>query len=412
DAGFVNNQATATGGYTDGNGDPQTTSDISDDDSNLEDDVTVTVIDQDPEISLLKSGNFNDENGDGIAQVGETITYVFEVENTGNVTLIDIIIDDPLLGGVVCSIGELTPGGIESCSSDYIITQEDVDNGSVSNQALVIGQDPDGDDIVDTSDDPDDPTDIDPDDDGNPDDPTNTGLQGKSSISLLKSSVFNDENGDGFAQIGETITYSFEVENTGSVTLVDIVVDDPLLGGVVCSIAQLIPGAIETCSSNYTITQEDILNGSIINIAVAIGINPILEIVDDTSDDPNDLSDIDIDNDGDPDDPTMTIIPNAPFEIFNAITPNGDGLNDFFEIRGINRFPNNTMKIFNRWGVLIWETQGYNETNNVFRGESIARATISQDEQLPTGTYFYILTFSGETPEGKSAYNGFLYINR
>jgi len=101
------------------------------------------------------------------------------------------------------------------------------------------------------------------------------------------------------------------------------------------------------------------------------------------------------------------------FEIYNGVTPNGDGLNDFFWIEGIAPYPNNNVKIFNRWGVLVWETDGYNESDNVFRGESNGRATINAGELLPTGTYFYILTFTGgETPEGQNSYTGYLYINR
>jgi hypothetical protein len=50
-----------------------------------------------PDIELDKSGTFEDENADGIAQVGETITYTFKVENTGNVMLYDVMVSDPLV---------------------------------------------------------------------------------------------------------------------------------------------------------------------------------------------------------------------------------------------------------------------------------------------------------------------------
>ena len=42
------------------------------------------------------------------------------------------------------------------------------------------------------------------------------------------------------------------------------------------------------------------------------------------------------------------------FEIFNLVTPNGDGLNDYFELRGIENFGPNEVKIYNRWGVQHW----------------------------------------------------------
>ena len=49
------------------------------------------------------------------------------------------------------------------------------------------------------------------------------------------------------------------------------------------------------------------------------------------------------------------------------------------------------MKIFNRWGVLVFETKGYNNTDNYFDGFSKGRVTIKQQEVLPTGTYFYVM---------------------
>ena len=53
---------------------------------------------------------------------------------------------------------------------------------------------------------------------------------------------------------------------------------------------------------------------------------------------------------------TMDPITNILFEIFNGITPNGDGFNDYFQIDGIDQFSNNNVKIFNRWGEVLFET--------------------------------------------------------
>ena len=114
----------------------------------------------------------------------------------------------------------------------------------------------------------------------------------------------------------------------------------------------------------------------------------------DTSDDPNNFDDVDNNNDDEPDDPTVTDLPeilSADFEIFNAVSPDGDGENDFFRIVGIEDFPENNLKIFNRWGILIYEMDGYGINGKVFRGFSDGRSTINRDEELPTGTYFYIL---------------------
>ena len=112
DNGQVSNQATATGSYTDGNGDPQTTTDLSSSSSNTTDDTTVTPFTQNPGIALIKTATFNDENGDGFAQVGETIDYAFSVTNTGDVTLTGISITDPLVG-VSGTLSSLAPGAVD-----------------------------------------------------------------------------------------------------------------------------------------------------------------------------------------------------------------------------------------------------------------------------------------------------------
>ena len=73
------------------------------------------------------------------------------------------------------------------------------------------------------------------------------------------------------------------------------------------------------------------------------------------------------------------------------------------------------MKIYNRWGVLVWETDNYGGTSgreNVFEGFSMGRATINDDRILPTGTYFYVLNFTTDDHPGDTNYTGYLYINR
>ena len=101
-------------------------------------------------------------------------------------------------------------------------------------------------------------------------------------------------------------------------------------------------------------------------------------------------------------------------EIFNGVTPNGDGKNDFFWVENIDLYPGNDMKIYNRWGVLVWESRGYNESNNVFTGYANVGSASGSGNLLPTGTYFYVLTFDAnrEPIGGKSAYTGYLYLNQ
>lgn len=84
--------------------------------------------------------------------------------------------------------------------------------------------------------------------------------------------------------------------------------------------------------------------------------------------------------------------------------------NGIFQINNIENFPENTVRIYNRWGVLVFEAQGYDNGGNAFRGISNGRATISESEALPVGVYFYIIEYmKNGTGEVK---NGYLYVNR
>jgi len=95
--------------------------------------------------------------------------------------------------------------------------------------------------------------------------------------------------------------------------------------------------------------------------------------------------------------------------VFNALSPNDDGINDTFHIKGIDKYPDNTVEIYNRWGVKVYETKSYNESDNMFRGYSDGRATINRNEKLPTGTYFYILKYNNGQKGIQQT--GYLYIN-
>ncbi|MEZ4793370.1 MAG: gliding motility-associated C-terminal domain-containing protein [Gelidibacter sp.] len=411
DAGMVSNQATVTGTGTGGTD----VSDLSDDDSVLEDDATETTLCQEtPGIALIKTGTFNDSDGDGCSDAGETITYTFTVTNQGNTSITNVVLNDPMLGGDIAlesgdtdSDSELDVDETWVYTSDYAVTQSDIDAGMVSNQAAITGIS-DGMNVMDLSDD----------NSILEDDITVTPLCNSGSISLEKTSFFNDENGDGATQIGETISYTFTVYNTGPVTLYDITIEDDLVGVTITGgpIEELPPGGVDstTFTATYSVLEQDFDTMLVINQAIVHAFDVSRNPVTDTSDDPTDLTNNDINGDGEPDDPTETVLPEVlseEFEIFNAVSPDGDGMNDFFRIVGIENYPNNNLKIFNRWGVLIYETDGYGINGKVFRGVSEGRVTISKNDELPTGSYFYVLTrfVNGQ----KTLTNeGYLYIKR
>lgn len=88
------------------------------------------------------------------------------------------------------------------------------------------------------------------------------------------------------------------------------------------------------------------------------------------------------------------------FETTNAFSPNGDGLNDLWFIKGISSFGNNTVKIFNRWGNEIRSFDNYDNATVAWDG------TYTDGTLAPTGTYFYVIEF----PDNKQQVSGWVQI--
>uniref|UniRef100_UPI0030EE9F02 beta strand repeat-containing protein n=1 Tax=Ascidiimonas meishanensis TaxID=3128903 RepID=UPI0030EE9F02 len=176
DAGSFTNSATVFGEDPNGNpltslsDDPDDATDTDSDSDGNPDDPTVTTILQQPELTITKVDTLND-GGDGRIDVGDTINYVFRVSNSGNVTLTNIVITDPLVTVTSGSLAILAPGttNVGAFTATYTITQADIDAGSFTNRATVTGEDPNNNPVTSLSDDPDDATDTDSDSDGNPD---------------------------------------------------------------------------------------------------------------------------------------------------------------------------------------------------------------------------------------------------
>ena len=106
------------------------------------------------------------------------------------------------------------------------------------------------------------------------------------------------------------------------------------------------------------------------------------------------------------------VYPACEVQVFNAISPDGDGRNDILVIWGLDCYTNNTVQIFNRWGIEVYSTSAYGTTNNFFRGISEGRATVSQGEELPVGTYYYIIEYLNTNTNSRQQKTGYLYLNR
>ncbi len=263
DAGFFTNIATATGTPAGGMLPPAM------------DDETVLAITS-PSIMVLKTGTSH-FGGDGIPQAGEPITYAFAVTNTGNVTLTNITVTDPLVTVSGGPLASLAPGATNNSTftATYILTQADINAGTFTNIATATGTPPTGPNVMDTDDD--------------------TQLLNQTPSILLTKTGTIDQSivpPNGNANAGDQINYVFTVTNTGNVTLTNVTLTDPLVTMMGGPIASLAPGASNnsTFTATYTLLQSDIDAGTFTNVAAATGTPPIGADVTDTDDDTQPLN--------------------------------------------------------------------------------------------------------------------------
>jgi uncharacterized repeat protein (TIGR01451 family)/LPXTG-motif cell wall-anchored protein len=221
---------------------------------------TITFEDPDPELTLQKTANLDDTNDNGLADIGEHVSFTFDVENTGNVDIDDVTINDDLLESAGVDITpetqDVARGETESFTSEpYLITQDDIDQGGVSNTATAGGTY--GGDPVESD-----------------EDSTDTpGLERHPELTIVKQATLADANGNDLADKGEMIVYSFLVTNTGNVTVLNVSVSDGKVTGLDPDmVAALGPNeSVMFTADPYVVTADDIADGSVDNTAVALG---------------------------------------------------------------------------------------------------------------------------------------------
>ena len=110
-------------------------------------------------------------------------------------------------------------------------------------------------------------------------------------------------------------------------------------------------GETATYTATFIVNAQADNAGGVSNTASATATTPTGIPVSDVSDNGDDT-------DGNTtNDPTVLTFSQDPvdsdFEVFNGMSPGDDGINDYFKVAGIEKYPNNTVKIFNRWGYLF-----------------------------------------------------------
>jgi uncharacterized repeat protein (TIGR01451 family) len=263
---------------------------------------TVTPLVVAPHMSVTKTADLSAlENP---TRVDNVLTYTITVLNDGNQTLNTVTLADTLLdatgaaltlttgptltSGDVGTVGALEVGEAWNYTATYQITQSDIDAGGVSNSATAKSKSPQGVDQTALSDDP---------TTAAPQDATATVFIAAPAITLLKHiAKVNDDNVDGMVSAGDSVDYSFDVSNTGNVTLKnvhleDYMIDDaggPLSQATVIGGPATIKPRIAPYSNiftvKYVITQDDVERGYVRNTAIVTGTSPKAVDVSDESD--------------------------------------------------------------------------------------------------------------------------------
>jgi len=98
---------------------------------------------------------------------------------------------------------------------------------------------------------------------------------------------------------------------------------------------------------------------------------------------------------------------NDGIQVAKGFSPDNDGINDTWIIKGIEEYENNEVVIYNRWGNIVFAIEGYDNQNNVFEGIANRNTKIGGGN-LPEGTYFYRIGFG----KGHSDLEGFIVLKK
>ncbi|WP_164124236.1 DUF7507 domain-containing protein, partial [Sphingobacterium luzhongxinii] len=315
-----------------------------------------------PEIDIVKSADKS-----VVTFLGEEIEYTIEVKNTGSTDLANVVVTDPMFPNFTGNAGNLAVGQTKKFELTYASVLADIIRGEIRNTAQVKGTVAGV--VAFRSFNP------------------TTGVIEKLSNEVVIPVLFNNvlevtkvADKTEVQKAGEVINYSITVTNKGQYDLKNVQVRDPLTG-LNETIATLAIGETVTFNkekgsrTSYTVVRSDFDNGKIVNVVTATATDLIGGSVSGSAE------------------RIVSVLP-MPLFIPNVYTPNGDNVNDTFEIVGIEAFDRTEVTILNRWGNEVYRNDNY---RNEWNGQG-----------LNEGTYFYIIKTIKGTKE--DVYKGHVLI--
>ena len=201
------------------------------------------------ELTIVKTGTLNDDDGTTGQSAGDTVDYTVTVQNTGNITVSGVAVADPLVtlafdGNDAGSDGVITPGETWTYTGSYVLTQADLDSngggdGNLDNTVTVSSAE-----LADQT------------------ASHSIPLAPAPGISIAKSADIT-----GVSAPGDDVVYTITATNTGNVTLSNVVVTDTVTTPNTITCATLAPQAACVLTGNYTVTAADYINGGVTNTA-------------------------------------------------------------------------------------------------------------------------------------------------
>ena len=219
---------------------------------------TVTTVAADAKLTVTKTADKTSS-----VYLGDKVTYTVTVTNNGNVTITGIKMNDTLVT-INEAAFDLAPGASKTITYEYTATQADIDAGKIENKATATGKDPKGKPVS-----------------AEGECTVGTAVPENPHLTVTKTTTSTTPE-DGY-KLGDTITYRITVTNDGNVTIDGISIEDKLEGfsfdaGQTTSGITLAPGQSASATGSYTVTEADIIVGSVRNEATAnAGGNPPVE---------------------------------------------------------------------------------------------------------------------------------------
>lgn len=400
-AGFITNTAYVDGTPTT----PPSANDPNEPQTNPDpnDPSTEVPVDNGKRSAIWKSAAYTPSGPHGGVTTGDEITYTIHIRNTGSITLTDVKITDtipdytefisadegiqPGDDKLSWTIASIPVGAADVTRSFKVKVSADLTGATfITNTAGVDDGNGKGNQPT-TSSDPNDP------DNPNPNPPPGpaTNISVDKLVNWVTWKVATTASNNEKVKPGEELTYQIYIRNTGNAAVENLVITDPVPqyttfvsagengtynesdGNVVWNVDKIAVG---------TTAQVSMIVKTIDNLDSIPYISNTASVSDGTNTKPTSGCDPAVAGcSGDPGTITETTPGKSLLVFANAMSPNGDGKNDFFVIKGLEKYPAAALFVFNRWGDMVFRSKAYhNEWNGAGLSEGVYYYKLEVDE--------------------------------